>query len=179
MLLLVPVVGYSLIAAHRQVDDHPVGLQPKSSFARLQAVFVGDYGDGVLPELPGDLPTVDFKWDQIHNNRASVTTEASAGQYVASDLLTIAPLVHIDGAKIVGIRSIPTNSLPVRMAILQINDNVPAGPVTIRVRPAHPWPVVLGKTLGLLGVLGLLANFVAIGVGARRRRAREAELPGG
>jgi hypothetical protein len=170
-LALVPILAFALIGAHRQVDRHPLNVFPTSPFSTLYSLFIGDFADGTVPELDGSVPRADFRWDRIHDNRMSIVTRSGPGQNVASNLLTIPPLVHVDGAKIVGAATVRGHlSDSLRQAILKIDDNVPPGPVTISVRPAHPWPVVLGKTLSVLGLLGLLANFVAIGVGARRRR---------
>jgi hypothetical protein len=170
-LLLVPLVAFSLIAASGQIDRRQIDETLRNTFSDFNSFSIGDYADGSLPEAGGNVPTVTFAWDRMHANHGSATTTAKPGTYVASNLLTVAPLVHVDGAKIVAARTTagPYDS-HLRLALLQVDKNVPPGPVTIRVRPANPWPVVLGKSLSVLGLLGLTANFVAIAVGARRRR---------
>jgi hypothetical protein len=171
-LVLVPVLVFSLIATNRQVDRHPLGFITGPLYVALFPT-IGDFADGTVSELPGDdLPRADLPFPELEHDHASVTVDSGPGQYVASNLLTIAPLVHIENAKIVGARTVKSNysNATLRQAILQVDDDVTPGPVKITVSPAHPWPVVLGKTLSVLGLLGLAANFVAIGRGRRRRR---------
>ena len=43
-------------------------------------------------------------------------------------------------------------------------------PTQITVTEAHPFPVVLGRALSLIGLGGLAVVFGSIAVGARRRR---------
>jgi hypothetical protein len=170
-LLLVPLVAFSLIAASGQIDRRPIDETLRSTFTDFNSFSVGDYADGTLPEASGKVPTVIFPWDQMHANHGSATITARPGTYVATNLLTVAPLVHVDGARIVAARtSLGAYDSSLRLALVQVDKNAPRGPATIRVRPANPWPVVLGKSLSVLGLLGLTANFVAIAVGARRRR---------
>ncbi len=178
-LLLVPLVAFSLVAAARQVDRRPLDESLRSTFAEFNTYSAGDYADGTLPVLPNllsaatfrkETSTALFRWDRMRANRASIVTSAGPGAHVVSNLMTMVPLVHIDGARMVAIQRIVRQRLVARGAVLQIDDDAPPGPVTIRVRPAHPWPVVLGKSLSVLGLVGLIANFVAIGIGARRRR---------
>lgn len=173
-LLLVPLVAFSLIAAAGQIDRRPIDETLRSTFTDFNSFSIGAYADGKLPEVSGNAPVVTFPWDKMDANHGSAIIKAGPGGYVASNLLTVVPLVHVDGAKIVAARTTagPYESF-LRLAILQVDKNELPGPVTIRVGPANPWPVVLGKTLSVFGLLGLAANFVAIGVGARRRR-REA-----
>ena len=170
-LALVPLVAFSLIAASGQIDRRQIDETLRSTFADFNSFSIGDYADGTLPEANGNVPTAVFAWDKMHANHGSATTTAGPGQYVASNLLTVTPLVQVDGAKIVGARTTagPYDS-NLRLAFLQVDKNAPRGGATIRVRPASPWPVVLGKALSVLGLLGLTANFVAIGIRARRRR---------
>jgi hypothetical protein len=171
LLLLVPLVVFSLIAASGQIDRRPFDESLRSTFTDFNSFSVGDYADGTLPEASGNVPTATFPWDQLDANHGSATTTAGPGQYVASNLLTVTPLVHVDGAKIVAARTTagPYDS-NLRLALLQVDKSAPRGGATIRVGPASPWPVVLGKVLSVLGLLGLTANFAAIGVRARRRR---------
>ena len=171
MLLLVPLVAYSLMAASRQVDRRPLEEGLRSTFTDFKTYLMGDYADGTLRERVEDLPMATFRWDRLRANHGAATVSAGPGEYVVSNLLTLVPLVHVDGAKIVAAQTTGEIDKPsLRLAVLQVDDDVPPGPVTIRVRPASPWPVVLGKTLSVLGLLGLTAIFVTIGVGARRRR---------
>jgi hypothetical protein len=171
-LVLVPVIVFSLWQADDQVDRHPLGYTP-SPYGFALFPTIGDFADGTIQELSNDLPRADFNYAAIHHDRASTVTNAGPGQYVATNLLTIAPLVHIENATMVGattVASLVSPNAQLRQAVLKIDDDVPPGPVKITVSPAHPWPVVLGKTLSVLGLLGLAANFVAIGRGWRRRR---------
>lgn len=174
-LLLVPLVVFSWIAASGQVDRRVINESVRNTFTDFNSFSVGDYADGTLPETGGNLPTAAFRWDRMHANHGSVTTSAGPGSHVASNLLTVTPLVHVDGARIVAARTVVgVYDATLRLAVMQINEDTPPGPATIRIRPASPWPVVLGKALSVLGLLGLIANLVAIGVGARRRRSSAA-----
>ena len=94
-------------------------------------------------------------------DRATVTVDAQPGEFVASNLKASNPLIKVEGARIAA-RDQAGN------AFLEIDDNAKPGAAKITVTAAHPFPVVAGRIVTLLGLLGLAT--VAVVLFRRRRR---------
>jgi hypothetical protein len=114
------------------------------------------------PDRP--LKNVRFSYAAAERaERAEVTVNAQPGDFVSSNLKVSPKFVHIDGASIVA-RSDVGN------AFLEIAPDAKPGAAHIVVTTAHPWPVVLGRILTLLGLLGLAGIGVALLLRERRHR---------
>ena len=97
---------------------------------------------------------------------------AKPGDRLQTNIMTMPQLVQLDGARIVARQGLGN-------AVIQVSKDVKPGRVVLTLRAAHPWPVVGGTILSLVGLAGLALNGVAIAMGARRRRhrTRMASLP--
>lgn len=105
-----------------------------------------------------------FPTSAERGDRTSVTVAALPGDLMATNFAGMPQLVHIDGARIIG-------RITNDRAVVQIAQDATPGAATVTIRAASPWPVALGRVLSVLGLLGLLANGVALAL-ARRRRSR-------
>ncbi len=125
-----------------------------------------DYTSMQLPPSPAPRSdvVVAFPTSAEQGERATVTVAALPGDLLRTNLMGMPQLVHVDGARIIGRDSS-------NRAVVRVAQNTTPGVATIAIRAASPWPVTLGRALSLLGLLGLLANVVAL-VLARRRRSR-------
>jgi hypothetical protein len=125
-----------------------------------------DYASARPPLSP--VPRLDamlaFSPSAERGDHASVTVGAVPGDRVPTNFAGMPELVRVDGARIVG-RHVSGR------AVMQIAQDATPGAATVTIRAASPWPVALGRVLSVLGLLGLLANGVAL-VLARRRRPR-------
>jgi hypothetical protein len=117
-----------------------------------------DYADATVPLYTPDRPFKNVQFSQAtaeREDRAEATVDAQPGDFVSSNLKVSPHLIHISGASIVA-RSDFGN------AFLEIDADAKPGAAHIVVTTAHPWPVVLGRILTLLGLLGLAGIGVAL-----------------
>jgi hypothetical protein len=122
-----------------------------------------DYVDPKIISSDGTAGEVNFPVTAEHGNEASLTLPPIVGQRVVTNVVVMPPLVTITGADFVGHSKYGG-------AIFQVTDTTTPGSATITVKAAHPWPVTLGLVLSIIGLLGLLANAIAIALAHRRRR---------
>ncbi len=125
-----------------------------------------DYVDVRVPQYTPDrqFTRVQFsRSDAERTDRAEATVDAQPGEYVWTNLKATPELVSVAGARFVA-------RDPGGNAFLEIAPDATPGAARIVVTTAHPWPVMLGRLLTLLGVLGLAA--VGIAVLARTWRSR-------
>jgi hypothetical protein len=106
---------------------------------------------------------VRFPVSAERGDHVAVIGNAVPGQRLATNATLMPQLVDISGARVVGRDSIGN-------AVLEITNSATAPSTTITIRAAHPWPVVLGRVLAVIGLMGLLANLIAIVAGWRRRQ---------
>jgi hypothetical protein len=178
-LLLVPVLASSVYGAVGQADRY----EPVADFNSYDApIFdsIGIFGDATQPELQDQpRPTVVFAARRIHRDRITVTARVGPGALVNTNLLTMAALIHVDGAKVVGAVTTPQyNAAAQRRLVLQVDRDARPGAAKITVSAAHPPAVAIGRALSLLGLCGLLAGFVAaLRWSWRARAARAAVRP--
>jgi hypothetical protein len=96
------------------------------------------------------------------DNAATLSVARPVGQLLVTNVVVMPPLLKITGADFLG-----HNRL--NLSVFRLTSS-PNGIATITVEAAHPWPVVLGRVLSLVGVLGLLGNAGASAFARRRRR---------
>ena len=96
-------------------------------------------------------------------DRTEATINAQPGEVVSSNLKASPRLIHVDGARIVS-RSDFGDSY------LKIDADAKPGAARIVVTTAHPWPVMVGRLLTLLGLLSLAGVGVALLARAWRSR---------
>lgn len=176
---IVAILTVSVVQANGQIrqplPQPPPGAQPlRTAFPYSPAVvpITGstDYVDARLPEYTPDrtFTVVKFSAEQAEReDRAEATVDANPGEYVLANLKAPSPLVHISGAR-------PIARLASGNTILEISADAKPGAARIIVTTAHPWPVVLGRILTLLGLLGLAGLGLALVTRGRRGGVPEA-----
>jgi hypothetical protein len=127
-----------------------------------------DYTDASVPAYTADRPFKNVRFDQAtaeREDRVEATVNAQPGDFVLSNLKVSSHLVHVTGARIAARSEIGN-------AYLEIDANAKPGAAHIVVTTAHPWPVILGRLLTLLGLLGLAGGGVALTARAWRSRIK-------
>ena len=140
------------------------------------SVSIGDYGDGRSRSLGDEIasaPYVGFARSDVRGNVADIAMPYRDGAIVRTNLLVPAELLRIRGAHVIG--RWPAEGLlpgsPVRWYLaIQIADQGVDGQAHVVISATRAWPLVVGKILSLLGVLGLVA--VAVTLGRRRHGGR-------
>jgi len=191
--LLVPVLGVSIVGAIQQVDAYPAGGETRgqvlvSEAAPPHGVPPGvvppaaprpDYTDAALPRMAAPPDTrpgeVFFPPSAIHDDRVSVLVHLHPGQLVYSNLQAPPYLVHVSGARIVGID-------PGAYDVLEISPrpgatasaekgrrSTASSTERVSVSPAGSLPVVLGRWISAFAALALAVGFALLIL--RRRRA--------
>jgi hypothetical protein len=176
---LLPILAVSVVGAIQQANAFPELPNREAIFGHVTRLTLVDYTDARLHHLNdpnGQPPKVDFTPTAVRDNRISTVVHLPPGQYVYTNLQSFPGLVHVTGARIVGINR---NTYDV----LEIGPNTGARPQsagastpteTISVSPADPLPVALGRVLSLGALAALIGQFAALAI--RRRRARRTAL---
>ncbi len=175
--LMVPILALILVQARAQLlepyQTNVVGPQwntPAPYLTGDARLGMADYINTDVPEYQPNQPFQYALFDPTkaeQDDRAVATVAAQPGEFVASNLKVSNPLIKVKGAKIVA-RDQAGN------AFLEIaSDNKP-GAARIEVTAAHPFPVVAGRVVTLLALLGL----VTVGVVLFRRRRTAPTPPG-
>jgi hypothetical protein len=172
-LLLIPVLAFSVYGALKQVDDVPRFVsEVRWTKENLATFSTGDFADVSLkPRPPENAPIVRFTRASIHHDRLEVTVRAQPREIIYMNVMAIAPMVDIEGAHIVGRwarRPVNTTWQPYWYLALQVDDDATPGRAHITVRESHALPIVGGRIISILGLLGLAANAVVVVRGRRR-----------
>jgi hypothetical protein len=166
---LAPILVVSVVGAIQQTDAYPKGnlrLTAFSSYAEppLSKKVWPDYVDVSLPYVPdrGGRPAeIDFPATTVHDNRASEVVHLRPGQLVTSNLAANPNLVHVSGARIVGIDQEYND-------VLEIDPTASgrggAQAETISVGTSESLPVVLGRLLSLGAVLFLVLELALLAI---------------
>ncbi len=169
--MAVPVCAVSLAGAVQQLTALPNPGQDRyvtlDYYGEVETGNNRDFQDVSQPVIPGrGLASVQIPSASIHNDRASFTTSQRPGTLIATNIGAGPNLVHITGAKPVGVDS-ETGDM-----VLQLGSAGTALPqTTVTVSTAHSLPVVLGAlvTLGALAIL--LVQLILIPIGDIRRQS--------
>jgi hypothetical protein len=174
---LVPVLAVSLVGAIQQVDAHPKAANRYEIFGKLTRIELRDYLDADLPVLNdphGRPPEIVFAPTAVRDNRISTVVHLHPGQLVYTNLQGFPSLVHVTGARIVGLNQDGYDVLAVgpetHTAPQRTASGGPSKPTeTISVSPADPLPVALGRVLTLGALAALIAQFATLAIRRRRR----------
>jgi hypothetical protein len=183
MRSLLPILALSTIAAIRQTSNYSQGgsrdsVLKASTKIKSREAGTFDYGDAGLTEFlvhQGQQPEeVDFPIAAVHDDRVSKTVHLTPGQLVYTNIGGGPELVHVTGAKIVGIT-------PTRDDVIEIGRGVRESRRTsvarggaqwsevISLSPATGVPVVAGRLLSLAAIAVLAGQLLALAI--RRLRA--------
>jgi hypothetical protein len=185
---LLPVLAVSVVGAIQQTDAYPAGGNRYTLLANIytpRAPGAGevltDYVDvhlRVLNDPNGRPPEVHFTPTAVHDNHVSEVVHLHPGQLVYTNLQGPPSLVHVAGAKIVGINRAGYDVLEIGPATGAAQGTANRGATTptetVSLSPIDSLPVVAGRVLTLAAVAILLTQFLALAV--RRRRAGRSEL---
>ncbi len=182
--VLIPVLAVSVVGAIQQTDA-PSGLHesryallahfdrldsPSATEALLDYIDVHQRFVKAGTTRPAELAFVAD--DAVHNNAVSGVVRAFPGQLIYTNLFGPPNLVHVAGAKIVGINAEGYDVLEAGPTPGERADGEGPPMRRITVNEASTLPVVLGRWLTLLGVLALAIQFLALALRSRGARAR-------
>lgn len=173
-LLLLPILAFSVLGALNQVRDVPrFASKVPWTIENIITFSTGDFADASLKVRPPEpAPIVAFTREQVHQDRLDVTVRAQPRQIIYMDLMSIPQMVDIKGARVVGRwaqQPLSAEWQPYYYLALRIDDDATPGKAHITVREAQTLPIVGGRIITILGLLGLAANAVVIVRGRRRR----------
>jgi hypothetical protein len=180
---LLPVLVFSVIGGIQQTDAYPPGgnrsteVKPRSK-PGLKGVGLIDYIDAELPILVdphGQAPEVDFSPASVHGERTSEVVHFPPGEFVDSNIAAGPELVHVTGAKIIGLSPEGGDVLEIDpgaggAARATAGHRASSETEVISVSPQNGPPMVLGRLLALAGAIFLVGEFAVLAT--RRVRAR-------
>jgi uncharacterized membrane protein len=164
------IAALAVVQAVGQAHQHPplsrvtgdrVGLRPYQTTKQQASQY--DYRDARwFGQASSALE--DFS-DAEQGDRVSVTFQTVPGELLFTNAVVMPPLITITGAEFLG-------HTMYGLAAFKITDATSPGLAQVTIEAARPWPVVVGRLLSLLGVLGLLANCFVIARHRLRPRRR-------
>jgi hypothetical protein len=168
------ILAFSVVQARQQVREPLIPPVPGAPLWTATPYLTdsrpqqgtADYTDTGVPAYTADRPFKSVRFSQAtaeREDRVEATVNAQPGDFILSNLKVSAHLVHVTGARIAARSEIGN-------AYLEIDANAKPGAAHIVVTTAHPWPVMLGRLLTLLGLLGLAGVGVALTTRAWRSR---------
>jgi hypothetical protein len=174
-LLLLPIMAFSVVGAVGQARD--ISLVPAPTHFTIDNLYsfsFGDFADASEKELAVIGPPKVYTRKDVHRDRLDVTVKARPGEVIYIDLMTSPQFVDIDGARVVGRWAAASWDAAKQTRwylALRVDDDVTPGKARITVREAQSLPIVGGRIISALGLLGLAASAaVIIRAGVRRRR---------
>jgi hypothetical protein len=176
--MLLPVLLIAMLGALQQLGNLPHdGTRESILSSSLEPLPAGssapleleDYNDIALTPLVNtekQPASIYFPPTAVHNDRTSMVVHLRAGQLVASNVDAGPELVHVSGAKIVGLDPEGNDVLQIDRAAHGTAQTGSRQAETISLSTARSLPVVLGRLLSLIAVGFLVVVFAALG--ARR-----------
>jgi hypothetical protein len=176
--IAIPVCIVSLLGAIQQIRAYPYPGQDRyealESYGEIAALNDEDYQDVSAPVIAArGLSTVDIPFESVHDDRVSFSTHLRPGTLVATNIGAGSYLVHVTGAKAVGVDS-QTGDMVLQVGSGAGADDGRGGGAgerrsgeaaastgstpeeTITVSTGGSLPIVLGRVLTLVG-LSILA----------------------
>lgn len=173
--LLLPILVLSVLGAIRQVGDVPrrPGDLPWT-IDNLNSFGTGDFADASMaPRLQDKSAVVVFKRSDVHRDRLDVTISAQPREKVYLNLLAISRMIDVQGARVIGRGAASQADRGWQLLwylALQVDDDATPGRAHIVIREAQTLPIVGGRIISLLGLLGLGANAAVIARASWRAR---------
>ena len=175
--LLLAILVLSVISAAVLRPQIPrSSYRPTTNIDLFAAAGIGDYADGTLSQLPDQRkPVLRIKRADLKQGRLVGNLPARPGELVYTNVLTPSRMLHVEGAKVVGRWSQPWWSgwQEHWALVLKIDEDATPGKAHIVIGQARSLPIVGGRIISILGLLGLLANAALIArAGRHHRQAR-------
>jgi hypothetical protein len=175
--LAIPVCAVSLAGAVQQLTSYPYPGQDRyavfNSYGRVETGNNEDYQDNSERVFrAAKLPTLYFPLSPNQGSSVSESTTLRAGTLVATNIAAGSYLVHVTGAKPVGIDA-PNDDMVLAIGSSSGQGSTAASPApdTITVSTGDSPPIVLGRVLSLCG-LAILALELLIVPACRRLSSR-------
>jgi hypothetical protein len=173
---LVPVLIVAVVGAVQQTSAYPHGEADRQAVIKSRTTsefterILTDYTDGHLPHLApqsGRPAEVVFPVSAIRGDRISKVVHLHPGQLVYSNIGGGPELVHVTGAKIVGVDPEGNDVLEIGPGIdgskpAAARGGGPKWTEVISLRTADGLPVVLGRLLSLAAIVFLAGVFVVL-----------------
>ncbi len=171
-LLLLPILVFSVLSALGQVRDVPRRTDALVwTIDNLNTLSTGDYADTSLKLRPGEqAKLVVYTRADVEQDRLETTVDAQPGEVITRPAVHRADARHPgrQGRRALG-QPVPTTGWPPRWFLaLRVDDDATPGKAHLTVREARTLPIVAGRIVSLLGLLGLAAVAVAIVRGRHR-----------
>lgn len=190
---LVPILAVSVIGGVEQANSYKSGGSRATVFHSFSKPPLGRTGWADFLDLsPHWAPypiaararTIRFPAASIDDERISEQVHAAAGEVVHTNIAGAYPgLVHVTGAKVVGIDSlgddvlrIDSDAAPAPQSHAQLG--APTRARTISVSAGQPLPIVFGRLLTLLAAAVLVALLVTLALRDLRERKTWGALAG-
>ena len=176
--LLLPILILSVVNVALQRHDTPrEANSAPTNIDQATAFTIGDYADATLRQIRAkpDQPNLVITRADLKRGVMTGNLRAAPGALIYTSLLTPSRMLHIEGAHVVGRWSAPWfPDWQKRWGlVLKINEDATPGKAHLVIRQARTLPIVSGRIISILGLLGLLANAAVIArVGRHQRRAR-------
>jgi hypothetical protein len=177
--LLLPILMLSVISAAVQRHDAPrTKFRPPTNIDRFSTFNIGDFADGTLTRQPAVSGPAVLHITRANLKRGVVTgnLRVPPGELVYTNVMTPSRMLHVEGARVVGRWPAPPlfPGWQDRWAlVLKVNHDATPGTAHLVIREARSLPIVGGRIISILGLLGLVANAAVMArAGWRRRRAR-------
>jgi hypothetical protein len=173
--LLAPALIVGLAGAVVQVRHAP--LAPDAghvSFDDSTIPFsLGDFADARLGQSSLDYGTTTafIAPTDIREGRVVIRPTARPGDLLRTNVMAPAAMVEVTGARIVGRWAAEQAFADWQLRwylTLKVNDDAVPGRTRIAIQEAKTFPIVGGRIISILGLLGLTANAGMIAVRARR-----------
>jgi hypothetical protein len=184
--MLAPALAVSMIGAIQQANTYP-HLQGRSAVF-IYAKFPTNHGD-MYPDFiniyhprvrggPESPANIYFPPSRIHDDHIYGTVRLRPGQLIDTNIAGSPELVHVTGARLVGLDGEGNEVLEAGSATVSAQTaargdaSVPTK--TISVSTADSSPVVIGRLLSVGAVSVLVLELVAFAIYRRRRRLKKA-----
>ena len=175
VLATIPVLAITFLTGKALVNEpqqppqvRPPWNQPRPYWAADEPPYgAADYVDSRLPGIQVDPTMPRLQFDAVKaqkDHRASATVQASPGQYVSSNLKAATWLLKLKGAHFAATDQAGNG-------ILEVDQTDANGVAHISVEATNPPPVVIGRILTLVGLLGLAFGAATLVRRGRRRPA--------
>jgi hypothetical protein len=183
---LVPILIVSVLGAIQQANSYKSGGTRAAALHSFLKPPLGRTGWADFLDLPQNwapypvasrAPEIAFPSASIHDDRISEKVRLPAGEMVRTNIAGAYPgLVHVTGARIVGIDSLGEDVLRIDSdsaspsARSPAHGDPPARAETISVSAGQPLPIVLGRLLTIIAALVLVGQLAALALRDLRNR---------
>jgi hypothetical protein len=174
LALLLPVMAFGVAGAAAQIHDVKIaGAETIADIDRTSTFSTGDFADVSMAPWRGSGTLLLFTRADVKDGRLETTVTASPGQTLLTNVMSSAQMIDIVGAHVVGRWASPPRQpgWQVRWYLaVRVDDDAILGQARIVVRQARTLPIIGGRVISVLGLLGLAANAALIARAALRRR---------